>query len=809
MKRRRATILFSYAAAPLLVALITWALAAMQGWLVGHPDYGSPRAFTTLFFVGIALMTVLGGRGPGLWTLGLSLLFTAYFVMPPQHSLVGKSMADLIQLVFFLGIGVMITEGVEALTANRRLLARSEEAQARLRAVMDTAPVGVVLSDTSGTLSYANREAERIWGHPLSRLAPAGRRGSRSLEPDGVLTPPEQTMLAHALAGAAGAAQRERLVEQPDGTRVWVESAATLVRDKGGKPVGGLAVMSDITSRKEADLALRAREERFRSLVQNASDIITVLAEDGTVLYKSPSEERIMGFHPDEAVGRSIFEAIHPEDAARVTNAFGAVLRTPGLHPPVEFRLLHKDGSWRHMESVPSNLLHEPSIGGIVVNSRDITERKIADAEIRTLLFEGLKQAEREMLLSRIAQTVLETSSPEAVLAATVAGLGPMLGADRCYYVSYDLAEDTARIGPEWSRDGLSSLAGNYTMSAYSFNRDPQYQAGQTHVVRDLSALEPVSPEGVAEPGVRSLLRVPVRQGNQMTVLVAAMAHAPRDWQADEIALVETVASQTRVAVEAVRLQQREHNIATALQNALMPSLPEHVPGLELAAFYRPALEESSLGGDFHDVFPLDKGLFALVVGDVSGKGLAAASQVAAIRQMLRYALYLGTSHGQSLSHSVSELNRQVVAHDLLLGFVTLFVAVYDAAASHFTYVCCGQEPALLRRTLSGEVLELGPTGPVLGMDIGAAFTEETASLMPGDSLAIYTDGMSEAGRGRHDLLGVPGVAALVATAPLEAAAQVSHLVSGMNAHAEGNLHDDVCLLVAVAHSGEHARGAG
>lgn len=205
---------------------------------------------------------------------------------------------------------------------------------------------------------------------------------------------------------------------------------------------------------------------------------------------------------------------------------------------------------------------------------------------------------------------------------------------------------------------------------------------------------------------------------------------------------------------------------------------------------------------DFHDVFALDKGLFALVVGDVNGKGLAAAAQAAAVRQMLRYALYLGTSHGQVLSESVSELNRQVVAPDLLMGFVTLFVAVYDASTARPAYVCCGQEPALLRRKLTGEVLELGPTGPVLGMDIHAAFMEETTSLMPGDALAIYTDGLSEAGRGKHNLLGVAGIAALMAAAPSAAEAQVSHLVNGMNAHAEHALHDDACLLAAVAQPG-------
>ncbi len=799
MKRRRAIIFFSYAAAPVLVALITWLMAGMQSWLAGHPEYGQPRAFTTLLFGGIALLTVLGGRGPGLWTVALSVVFTAYFVMSPRGTLVGKSMVDLIQLVFFFGVGVMIVLGVEALITNRRLLARSEEAQAKLRTVMDMAPVGVVLTELDGTLSYANREAERIWGHPLKRVGPQEWRSYRILEPDGTPTPPERMTLARVLAGEAPPLHREHLVEQPDGTRLWVESVATLVPGSGGSPVGGLGVMNDITARKEAELALRAREERFRALVQNASDIITVLAEDGTVLYKSPSEERILGYHPDETVGHPIFEMIHPEDASRVLEVFEAVMRRPGVQPPVEFRIRHKNGGWRSLEAVASNLLDDPSIGGVVVNSRDTTERKAAEEEIRALLFEGLRQAEREMLLSKIAQTVLETPHPDAVLATTVAGLGPVLGADRCYFVSYDLVENTAQVGPEWHRDGLNSMTGTYAMSDYGFNREGRFQAGQTQVVRDTFALEPESPDAVARLGLRSLLRVPVRQGSQMTVLVAAMAHAPRDWQADEIALVETVASQTRVAVEAARLQQREHTIATALQNALMPNLPEDVPGLDLAAYYRPALEESSLGGDFHDVFPLDKGLFVLVVGDVSGKGLAAAAQVVTVRQMLRYALYLGTSHGQSLAQSVSELNRQVVAHDLLIGFVTLFVAVYDTATAQLDYVCCGQEPALLRRTLSGEVLELGPTGPVLGMDIHAAFTQERAALMPGDSLAIYTDGMSEAGRGKHDLLGVTGIAELMAAAPPTADAQVSHLVTGMNAHAGHNLHDDVCLLVAVA----------
>ena len=97
----------------------------------------------------------------------------------------------------------------------------------------------------------------------------------------------------------------------------------------------------------------------------------------------------------------------------------------------------------------------------------------------------------------------------------------------------------------------------------------------------------------------------------------------------------------------------------------LRPQLPERVPGLDLKDFYRPALEEANVGGDFFDVFPLDKGLFALAVGDVSGKGLAAAAQVATVRNMLRYALY----QRPTVAQAVTELNQIVSTQELLIGF--------------------------------------------------------------------------------------------------------------------------------------------
>jgi PAS domain S-box-containing protein len=133
--------------------------------------------------------------------------------------------------------------------------------------------------------------------------------------------------------------------------------------------------------RKRAEEELRQAEERFRLLVQNSSDIITALAGDGTVLYQSPSIERLLGHRPADRVGRNIFPdpIAHPEDLARKRAFLDEAIRRPGVPVTTEFRLRHVDGTWRHIEAVGQNLLADPSVGAIVANYRDITERRRAE----------------------------------------------------------------------------------------------------------------------------------------------------------------------------------------------------------------------------------------------------------------------------------------------------------------------------------------------------------------------------------------------------------------------------------------------
>jgi len=261
-----------------------------------------------------------------------------------------------------------------------------------------------------------------------------------------------------------------------------------------------------------------------------------------------------------------------------------------------------------------------------------------------------------------------------------------------------------------------------------------------------------------------------------------------------------------RKALEAERAQiaEREHRIAEQLQAALTPEVPQRIAGMGLAKHYEAALAEAGVGGDFYDVFPVDKGCTALVVGDLSGKGLAAASQVATVRNMLRYALY----RARTLAGALGGLNALLAEQGLLSGFATLFVGAYDSGAGTLTYANCGQEPALLRRGSSGRVERLEPTGAVLGSFEGALFEERTVVLEAGDALAVFTDGMTEVGQSRTQMLGIDGVSALLAeavsteqTENAEAMAEhlVQRLVAGVDAAAQGGvMRDDICLLVAV-----------
>ena len=206
-----------------------------------------------------------------------------------------------------------------------------------------------------------------------------------------------------------------------DGTLFWNELSISPVRDTEGKLVSFIGVQEDVTRRKKAEEELRQSEERFRSLVQYASDIITILGPEGTIRYQSPSIERILGYGPEELIGSNVFDHVHPEDVEQTQGVFAEALKNQGVSPPVEFRFRHADGSWRFLEAVGNNLLADPSVSGMVVNSRDVTERKQAEGErAQLLLREQAARAQAEAAQQRL-KAILDNLT-EGVLVADVQG---------------------------------------------------------------------------------------------------------------------------------------------------------------------------------------------------------------------------------------------------------------------------------------------------------------------------------------------------------------------------------------------------
>ncbi len=147
--------------------------------------------------------------------------------------------------------------------------------------------------------------------------------------------------------------------------------------------------------------ALGQQETRFRAMVQHATDLIAILDSDGVIQYQSPSAERVLGFTPAQLEGKSVLEFIHPDDALNVQGVMATALRHPGQKISGELRVRRHDGSWATIEATGASFLELPEIRGIVVNSRDVTQRRRAEEDLRQteLEFTRLVNSANDMIV--------------------------------------------------------------------------------------------------------------------------------------------------------------------------------------------------------------------------------------------------------------------------------------------------------------------------------------------------------------------------------------------------------------------------
>jgi two-component system cell cycle sensor histidine kinase/response regulator CckA len=167
------------------------------------------------------------------------------------------------------------------------------------------------------------------------------------------------------------------------GAADYLSKANLTVEGLEGAIRHALALRAEERHRHHAEAALRASEERFRVLIENSFDALLLIDADGRVSYITPSSERHLGWKPEQMLARSIFDFIHPEDREMVGLRMNEALQQPGQPITEEVRFLHADGGWRIMEGVGVNRFSDPSVGAIVVNVRDMTERRKLEEQLR------------------------------------------------------------------------------------------------------------------------------------------------------------------------------------------------------------------------------------------------------------------------------------------------------------------------------------------------------------------------------------------------------------------------------------------
>jgi PAS domain S-box-containing protein len=195
-----------------------------------------------------------------------------------------------------------------------------------------------------------------------------------------------------------------------------------------------LSLAIETSERKRAEAQLRRSEEYYRALIENSSDIVTIIDADGIVRYHSPAVERVLGYKPNELVGKRGRSIFHPDDFELADHVFSQFLRSPAKPVYSEFRVRHKNGSWRTMQFIGRNLLQNPAVAGIVVSCRDVTEKRNAETlleEYRYNLENKVLGRTRELNEKNLAlQTTLEqlkTTQQELILQGRMAALGNLV----------------------------------------------------------------------------------------------------------------------------------------------------------------------------------------------------------------------------------------------------------------------------------------------------------------------------------------------------------------------------------------------
>ena len=583
-----------------------------------------------------------------------------------------------------------------------------------------------------------------------------------------------------------------------------------------GRILGALTLVATATSGRrygESDLALASDLARRASLALDNARLFQE-TELQKALLASQNEAAIEGALVVSARGRIVSynrklaemwsvpeEVLESADADRLLDwvapqvVDAVAFRTRAIelrnepHASARDQILLADG--RVFDRWSSPLIGSDGMNyGRAFYFRDVTDLKQAQEE-RVRLYDAERDARLEAETSRArlqflleASTVLAVSLDVHAALAALADLVVKAMADACLI---DLTGDdlpVLRIARGRDADGMAQkghpLAPGGAPAKVMGSRVP--------------LLAPAAGAGEAFPGsgVASYLGVPlVARGRVLGCL--SLVSADRRYGNDDLVLVQDLARRVGLALDHVRLFDAQRHIAMTLQERLLPPELPAIPGIDLAARYRPAIEATEVGGDFYDVFPAGGGAWAFAIGDISGKGVEAA----ALTSLARYTVRAAAREHRQPREILSLLNEAVLAEGSGARFLTIvFARLRQQAGGLRLTAASGGHPLPLLLRPDGSVERVARPGTLMGFVESVHLPEKVTELGRGDVVVFYTDGFTDV-RGPEGTFGEERlIEVLRACQGLSAEATAARLEEEVLAFLQGEPRDDLAVLV-------------